>query len=141
MKVHFCQGALLLLALILAGCSSEQRGGPRMATYPVTGIVTVDGKPAAQLTVECHPEPGAQLKHEVATLTDDQGKFSIATYEAGDGIPEGSYKLAFIWIEPGIAARDRLKGAYADKKKSTHTVTVVKGQPTDLGTIELTTKK
>jgi hypothetical protein len=131
---------MLLLALLVAGCSEEQRGAPRLKTYPVTGTVLVDGVPAASLTVECHPEPGAQLKHEVATFTDENGKFSIGTYESKDGLPEGTYALAFIWPEMGIVAKDKLKGAYADYKKSEHKVTVVTGQPNDLGEINLKTK-
>lgn len=140
MTGHFSRAAILLLAILVAGCSEGPRGGPRLKTYPVTGTVLVDGVPAAGVTVECHPEPGAQLKHEAARGTDENGKFSIGTYESKDGLPEGTYKLAFIWPEMGLVAKDKLKGAYADPKKSEFKVTVDTGKPNDLGEINLKTK-
>jgi 5-hydroxyisourate hydrolase-like protein (transthyretin family) len=97
----------------------------------------VDGEPAASLEIECVPESDAELKRPVISVTDAEGKFSIGTYESGDGLPEGTYVLVFRWVELGIGATDKLKGAYADPKKSEFKVTVAAGETNDLGEIAL----
>ncbi len=136
-----CGRVAVFLSLALCiGCSEPERGGPRAATSPVKGIVQVDGAPAAFLQIECHPEAGSELKYAVSKLTDENGQFTLGTYEAEDGLPEGTYKLTFTWMGPGLLQADRLKGAYADPKKSTQQITVVKGQETVVGTIELSSK-
>lgn len=132
--------AVLLLAVACWGCSKPRLGEPRMKTYPVTGVVTVDGEPAAFLEIECHPESDTELKRPVIAVTNTEGRFSIGTYESGDGLPEGSYVLTFKWVEMGIAAVDKLKGAYADPQKSDYKVTVVAGETTDIGEIELSSE-
>ncbi len=137
-----CGGRItMFLSLVLfVGCSEPERGGPRAATSPVKGSVTVDGVAADFLQIECHPEAGAALQYPVSKLTDEKGQFTLGTYEAEDGLPEGTYTLTFTWMGPGLLQADRLKGAYADPKKSTQKITVVKGQETNVGTIELSTK-
>ena len=131
---------VLVSLLILAGCSEPQRGGPREKTSPVTGTINVDGVAAGFVQVECHPESGSPIKYALSTLTDEKGIFSLTTYEANDGLPPGTYILTFAWPEPGLAPIDKLKGAYANPKKSKHKITVVDGQDTAIGTIELSTK-
>ena len=141
MSSRFSGTGLLLLSLFLIGGShSAPQGGPRFRTSPVTGTIQVDGVPAESLQVECHPNPGQEIKYPVTAMTDTNGKFSLATYEASDGLPSGSYTLVFLWLEPGIGNVDRLKGAYSDPKKSTHKVTVEAGKSMDLGVIDLSTK-
>lgn len=94
--------------------------------------------------VEIHPEPGtSELTHPIFAATDDNGEFSVATYEKDDGLPEGTYSLAFTWQTFSLVKKDKkdkLNGAYSDPKKSNIKVTVVEGEPTDLGLIELSTK-
>lgn len=79
--------ALICSAILLAGC-----GGPQNpATYPVTGKVTLKGKPVAGASVVFVPqnatEPGA-----TATSQDD-GTYSLTTYVNGDGARPGSYNV------------------------------------------------
>ncbi|WP_373653146.1 MULTISPECIES: hypothetical protein [unclassified Schlesneria] len=131
----------MVLGGLISGCAPAQQGGPRIETTPVTGIVEVDGEPAENLLVECHPLPGTEtIKYPLTALTDAEGRFSMSMYQAGDGLPEGTYNLAFVWEEMGIPPKDRLKGAYADPKKSKHQLTVVSGESNDIGLIELSTK-
>lgn len=134
---------LCVAVMSVAGCGGEPRGGPRVDTYPITGTVLVDGEPAATLQVKCHPSGDIGVATSVASLTDPEGKFSISTYEHGDGAPEGEYKLTFIWGQYGFngyAGPDKLNERYTDPEESKHIVTVKKGEKNDLGTIELTTK-
>ena len=81
----------------------------------------------------------------VAAFTDEEGRFSIGTYEGADGAPEGEYKLTFLWGQFSLMSGqyggpDKLKKRYLNPEKSEFQFTVKPGEPTDLGTIELTTK-
>jgi hypothetical protein len=131
----------LIFSLLITGCSQPPRGGPREKTYPVTGVVVVDGEPTEMVEVVCHPDgESSKIKYDVSTMTDKDGQFSLTTYQSGDGLPEGTYILTFKWMEPGFVPKDKFKGAYADPTKSTQKVTVVTGQKNDLGEIELSSK-
>lgn len=131
----------------LSGCgSSEPQGGPRVKTSAVTGIVHVDGQPASYLRVVANPagDNGA-VPITPAALTTPDGKFELSTYESGDGLPAGEYKLTFQWGEisllNGQYSGDKFKGKYAKPEASTVTVKVADGDPpVDLGVIELTSK-
>jgi hypothetical protein len=140
MTIGRCSGVMFLVLVVCWGCSRPRLGEPRMKTYPVKGAVTVDGEPAALVEIECTPESGSGLQRPVVSVTDREGKFSIGTYESGDGLPEGNYVLTFKWVELGIGTKDKLRGAYADPKKSEHTFTVAEGQVTDLGIIDLSSR-
>jgi hypothetical protein len=133
--------ASAIVFCVLVGCSRKPMGGPRLETTPLSGKVLVDGEPATGLTVECHPESGSSaIKQPLYAMTDTEGKFSVGMYQAGDGLPEGTYSLAFRWEEFGRSDRDKLKTAYADPAKSKVKVTVVKGKANNLEPIELSTK-
>jgi hypothetical protein len=127
-------GALLLtLLVVMGGC-----GDGRIATYPVTGIVNVDSKPAAGAIVIFVPnstsEEGGDRQRPFAAA-DAQGKFSLMTFEPDDGAPAGDYKVLIQWPAPpsADAARgggraavgpDRLRGKYFDLDQATLTATV-----------------
>ena len=135
------QIGLLAFVVCLCSCTGEQRGGPRHGTTPVTGFIHVDDEPASGVTVECYPEPDSEtVKYPIAATTDEEGKFSFATYVASDGLPQGKYRLIFTWEETGFARKDKLKGFYSNPLKSKHLITVEPENPLDLGLIELSTK-
>ncbi len=137
-------GFVFVAMLFVVGCSRPQRGGPRLATSPVFGTVNVDGQPTEMVEVNCHPEGDtSKIKYTVTSMTDKAGKFTLGTYEGGDGLPEGTYTLSFKWIETGFAPKDKFKGAYADPAKSEHKITIHggKAEKIDLGVIELKSKK
>jgi hypothetical protein len=131
-----------MLVTMIAGCSGgEPQGGPRMPTSPVHGIVHVDGVPVELVEVVCHPAPDSTgIKYPISSMTDMLGAFTITTYEASDGLPEGTYTLTFKWLEPSLVPTDKFDGAFADPGSSQHKITVVKGQETDIGVIKLSTK-
>jgi 5-hydroxyisourate hydrolase-like protein (transthyretin family) len=109
----------------------------------VSGVLHVDGSPAAEVEVAFHPQDAnAKIKYQITTTTDKDGKFSATTYESGDGLPPGDYKITFAWLEGLTTQKDRLKGKFKNAKKSTHSVTVkgTEDEKVDLGTIELQTK-
>ncbi len=131
----------IALTLIVAGCSKPTRGGLREKTFPLTGLIEVDGTPAEGVEVQCNPDPGNKaVKYPVSATTDKDGRFTVATYQKGDGLPAGKYVMTFSWMEPGLSPKDRLKGAYTDPKKSKHSVTITEGEKTEVEDIALSTK-
>lgn len=139
---------LWILSLLFVGVGCSEKPDPnQLKTFPVTGLVWVDGKPAESLAVNCHNVKGLNSKNPTLSqaLTDKDGKFQIGTYNNGDGVPEGDYTLTYMWGGwQGISMRyggpDKLNDRYNDPEKSPTKFKVEKGKPIDLGKIELTTK-
>jgi hypothetical protein len=132
------------LVLSLNACSSKPDYGK--ATFPVTGEVYVDGQPAAVLSVTLNDVKGIDVAAPAipTAVTTADGKFAVSTFEAADGAPAGDYVVTFVWGKmEGLSINtdiDKLKGKYADPKRSQVKLTVTEGQPTDMGRIDLTTK-
>jgi hypothetical protein len=133
------------ISVALAGC-----GDGRIATYPVTGTVLVDGRPAEGAVVICVPtstsEPEADRLRPFG-VADAQGRFTLKTFEPGDGAPAGEYKVLIEWPAPvsADAARgggraavgpDRLRGKYFKLDQSNLAMSV-KEESNDLPPFEL----
>ncbi|MHB8973049.1 MAG: hypothetical protein ACYC3X_06960 [Pirellulaceae bacterium] len=145
MKARLSLWGLMLLVCSLTACGPQ--GPPRKETFPVTGEVVVDGRPAAALQVTLTDLKGMdkQMPTYSSAMTDDNGKFAVSTYKQADGVPEGDYAVTFVWGELNLFSMqyggpDKLKDKYNDPKKSTFQIKVVKGKPADMGRLELTTK-
>ena len=157
MSTKHCRRSTLTLSVLAfsglvwfgcSGCGKDlPQGPPRKQTFPVTGVVLVDGQPVEVLEISCHDVKriGTDDSVIVTAYTDAQGKFELASYVAGDGVPEGDYVLTFLWGEMNIISRsyggpDKLKERYKSPQESKVKFTAKKGTPVDLGKIELTTK-
>lgn len=143
-SARFVSCLALLVLLQSVGCDANP---DRKRTYPVSGTVLVDGAPAANLAVRAHPTGGMDQNDPTVSsaFTDTAGKFTFSTFETGDGIPEGEYKLTFEWGEMNLMSMqyggpDKLKNRYKDPGKSETVIKVGPQQPEDLGNINLTTK-
>ena len=107
--------ALTLLAL-LTGCSSK----PELpARFPVTGTVTMGGRPVEGARIVFIPTtPGLNA---ASAISDKDGKYSLTTFEAGDGAQPGSYgiKVAKYDSKPGAAPppTDAAPVSYEDESK------------------------
>jgi len=127
---------------IVGSCSKPSN---RKATWPVKGVVVVDGKEANGVTIDLHNVNGMDPAQPTisSAITNETGKFAVSTYDAGDGAPEGEYRLTFKWGEFNAVARsmtgDKLNGKYSDSEKSEIRVKVEK-KPVDMGRVELSTK-
>jgi 5-hydroxyisourate hydrolase-like protein (transthyretin family) len=126
------------------GCSPPDN---RKETFKITGEVYVDGQPANFLAVRAVATAGIDKSAPTysAAFTNAEGKFTLSTYEEGDGIPAGQYSLTFTWGEMNLltmsyGGADKLKGKYEDAAKSEFKVEVGPDKPLDLGRIELKTK-
>lgn len=132
--------------LFCAGCDSGPKGPPRVETVPVTGVVLIDGQPQERVAVRAVPVQGeTPTATTPSAFTNAEGGFSLSTYESGDGVPVGEYKLTFQWgqinLLSGRYGGDKFEGKYDNPDKSEYQITVTEGsEPIDLGTIELTTR-
>lgn len=127
------QFLLLFGALNSFGCGS---GITPPATVPVSGVVTLQGQPAAGIRVTFHPQFDiGKVKFRPLGETDAQGVFVLSTGAAGNGAPPGEYIVTF--KKPRIESDvqnsgiemevDELHGKYSDSKKSPWKVTIKKG--------------
>ncbi len=92
-----CGLVLVGIALgVTIGCAGPTSDRP--ATYPVTGIVTLDGSPVAGAAVTFVPSVGGK---SAAGVTDASGKYALTTFEGGDGAVPGDYSVKIVKYEGG----------------------------------------
>lgn len=113
----------LLQVLVVCGCFALGAAGCRGSrTSPVNGVVLLDGKPLADASVQFISESDGRT---ATGQTDQEGKFSMSTYEPRDGVLPGSYKVV---VSPPMGtpdpakystAEDAMTGASKAAKKST----------------------
>jgi hypothetical protein len=92
---------LLLLAVALPGC-----GG---SVSPVEGVVLLDGKPLANVSVQFVPQGSGR---DATGQTDKSGEFAMSTFKPGDGVMPGSYKVV---ISPPAGTPDPAQYATAEE--------------------------
>lgn len=125
-RVLFC-----LAPLLLVGC-----GKSRLPCVKATCTLKVDGKPYGPVTALFHRE-GADPKDRGSSASlDGAGSGQISTYELGDGLPEGDYKVTV--VEGGIGA-SKVAKTYANKNSTPLQVKVFKN--TDVIPLELEASK
>lgn len=102
------------VAVSAAGCGSD-----RVPTYPVSGRLTVNGKPPPEgwiaiLHLEPAPDPKEKYPHPVPRArVEPNGRFQFHTYERDDGAPAGNYKISFVDVktsERQSATKDEPEG-------------------------------
>jgi len=144
-RIRLALLACAVLGLFAGGCS---RG--RNKVYPVEGKVVLAGKPVARAQVIFHPEdPAAAGAIRPVGQVDDQGNFTLTSYRAGDGAPEGQYRVAVIWYQvtarrnategDPVVSQNFLPDIYARAESTPLRATVSKGT-NKLDTFELKSK-
>jgi len=95
-------GLAVLTLLSLPGCSWKTKDKwteARPKVYPVQGVVLYKGAPVEGAVVVFRSE----TKQVAAQgTTDSQGRFSLTTYDQGDGVVEGKHqvRISKIKVEP-----------------------------------------
>lgn len=74
-----------VLAICLTSC-----GGSGLSS--VSGVVLMDGQPYGGVDIIFHPESGGGA-NATAVADIDTGKFRMGTFEPGDGVKPGTYKV------------------------------------------------
>jgi hypothetical protein len=125
--------AVLCAILVLAYCGCSGR----KPVYPVAGrVVDAGGKPVPGATVIfCPIENLFDNANKPAGWADDEGNFSLTTYDQEDGAPAGEYVVT---VElrtgsrspkrPRQAPPDRLGGKFSDPNRSPLRATIIKGE-------------
>src|SRR4051812_24784983 len=83
--------ALGLMLGAVVGC-----GGEGSKYVPVSGVVTINGKPHAKAIVVFQPEGGAgnvAPGRRSSGITDDQGRFTLKTDDGHNGALVGSHAV------------------------------------------------
>jgi hypothetical protein len=127
----------LVGVIVIAGCSGASN---RPATYPVTGVVVLDGAPVAGADVSFAPTDASGKP--ARGRTDAEGKFSLKTYfgpkDDAEGALPGEYKLTVRKIEEKVGfinpekqrpPKSQLPAHYADAAKSDLSATVLSEGP------------
>src|SRR5687768_11537835 len=86
--------ALVVVTLIFTGCGVTSR------TSPVSGVVTLDGKPLAGASIHFVPEGSGR---DATGETGTSGNFTMSTFKPRDGVVPGTYKVV---ISPPTGAAD-----------------------------------
>ncbi len=107
--------------LLAAGCGA---GDGRPALARVSGTVTYNGKPLAGASIVFDPEQ--EGIRSALSVTDEQGRYTLWTYEPGDGAAVGNHRVAITLrgpaekaaIHPSLKAKD-LGEAYYEQVTAT----------------------
>lgn len=120
-------GAASLAAFIGGiGCDS----GPRL--IPVSGIVLIDGQPLQYGTVQVVPDGHRAAFGKIGS----DGRFTLTTNEAGDGVVAGTHKVAVIAsVAKGPSVTWHAPKKYIDSSSSG--LTLVVDKPTKEAKLEL----
>lgn len=125
MRQRSCAGGLGTLLMAAVGCVGDVNE-EQLPVFPVTGQIHVDGRPADDALVVFHPTSSSPPSpYRPAGRTGADGRFTLSTYESGDGAPVGEYQVTIVWPSrpagpnPDVdLAPDRLRGRYAIPARS-----------------------
>ncbi|TWU20692.1 hypothetical protein Pla52o_45710 [Novipirellula galeiformis] len=135
MSKFFCLSSLALAAFTVAltGCSR----GTDVELVPVSGTVTVAGKPTEGITVTLLRQSGEGKQHFPYGKSDAEGKFTLKVSETESGAPVGQYTALFErWTLPDgspipegqtpadSGAVNQIPQRYTDPSTSPETVTI-----------------
>lgn len=119
----------ICVSLCLLSCSNNKYGDH--PPYPTAGQILVNGQPAkgAQIVFH-HVGDWGERSIVPQAWTDDEGRFSLSTYDTGDGAPAGEYRVTIFW--PAYRLKqlgpDKLSGKFANPESSGLTAKVEKGK-------------
>src|SRR3954467_732577 len=88
--------ATLSAVLLVGGATVLSSGCGRSAhvdVYPVDGLLTVNGQPAAKANLAFHPLDRSASAPCPVGQTDARGHFRVTTLANGDGAPAGDYAV------------------------------------------------
>ncbi len=129
---------VMAVVVLVSGCGDVNP--ERVALHPVSGQILDGAQPAVGVQVVLYPQDAAQTNiHNLFPHgeTDQNGRFDLSTYVAGDGAPTGDWtvtltwpidridpKLKEQWLATGDSLPDRLRGRYASPQASKLHVTI-----------------
>jgi hypothetical protein len=108
---------LVGVAIACTSCSQDKR----VPVFPVTGQVWFAGKPTPRALLVFHPVVENSMR-PLGTV-DEDGTFTLTTYEQGDGAPAGDYTVTVEWrrlatVDDDQRPPNRLPARYLNPKSS-----------------------
>jgi len=122
---------LVCAAGVMLGSGCGQ-GRPKLVK--VSGQILIDGQPLPKAAIQVLPQGG----RPATATSDEQGRFTLTTFESGDGVMPGTHPVIVVAItnpKPGLQTL-YCPEKYGDPATSDLKLTVDK--PTDQAKIELT---
>lgn len=91
----FHAACAIALLLISCGCGKTRNKDGQLPVFPVQGSITFQGEPLAFANITLIPvdESAARKQRASAGVSDEDGNFSLSTYDVNDGAPEGQYYI------------------------------------------------
>lgn len=89
--------ACLLIAVFASGCGGSD--GPPVAVFPVSGVVTFNGKPVVGADVTF---TNSEKKRSAFGRTNDKGEYRLTTFSANDGAVEGRSVVSVLKAAPAV---------------------------------------
>ncbi|NCY03266.1 MAG: hypothetical protein EBX36_10250 [Planctomycetia bacterium] len=122
---------LLWLAVVVGAGLGTGCGRKGPVLIPVSGLVTLDGKPLPATVVEFEQERGLNM---ATGITGDDGRFVLTTYKIGSGATPGMHRVQLscresdspgktVWHTPKHYASFETSGLTAEVSPSQHTFT------------------
>ena len=120
LRARLAVALVAALSLSAAGC-----GDGRPKRVPVSGRVTIDGEPLTYGFVRFHPQEGGRLGQ---SRIGPDGRFSLTTYDKGDGVTVGTHAVEVLAGEPVSDTKTKWHAPkkYAERATSELTVTIEK---------------
>jgi hypothetical protein len=147
MSMRLGMKCIVLILVLSTGCEKKLSESERIRkvaeatkkkAVPVEGTVLVDGRPQENVLVSLYkPDSAKPVPPNVLVPVGPVGKIAFSTYENGDGLLPGNYKLVFEWHKIKFRRSkqtifdgpDKLNGRYSNPTKSEFLVQVVESQP------------
>ncbi len=121
--------AAVCLSICLAGCGEHDW---HAKLHPVSGSVTINGKPAEGVLVQLLFIGQAPDRRESIPwgFVNADGTYELSTYDYLDGCPSGDYAVTLAWLQnPHYPpSGDRLRGAYISRETALLNVTIKPGK-------------
>lgn len=118
-----------MVCLFCLGCSEENW---QAETHPASGQITINGQVPEGAIIELHSiaeQPDVRNSRPWAVVEQD-GSYTLSTYEQGDGAPPGEYAATVRWPpqsdQPSLS--DRLNAAFATPDRAVGTFTISSGK-------------
>ena len=88
----------LLIAVVASGCGGSS--GPPVAVFPVSGVITLSGKPVVGADVTFS---NSEMKRSAFGRTNEKGEYRLTTFSANDGAVEGKSIVTVLKAAPAAA--------------------------------------
>lgn len=102
-RLAWCAMGWMMVATFVMTLGCGPSGPTRPQTYPVTGVVTYNGQPAAGANLNFQLTDGSGY---AMAITDDAGRYSLMTFEANDGAVPGEYVVGITKYDQAVVVDD-----------------------------------